>query len=97
VTNQWSHQVHEVVIRENDEYEDRPRFLHLVPLGEVLGVAVTRVEKAGDERTPQVKDEDFIFVSMHAFVAALGGLGLSAAPSVGVGLAALAAHEEATK
>ena len=83
-SRRYRRQVHEVVVREHDANEDRPRFLHLVPLGDVLGVAITRSATAGEERPPVVEDEDFIFVDFVTFTSTLGALGLTAAPGVAV-------------
>ena len=69
------HQVHKVILRDIDANEDNPRILHLVPIGGVLGVAITR-----EAELPE--DADFIFVSMEALGAAMPALGFHARPPV---------------
>jgi hypothetical protein len=82
------HQVDEVILREVDSREDRPRYVHLIPVGTVLGVAITRAENA-EEKPPQPRDEDIAFVSMAAIASALPALGLVAVPGAAIALANL--------
>ena len=65
------HQVHEVVLRDIDANEDDPRVLHLIPLGAVIGVVVTKANEP-------VKDEDILFVSASALGNAMPALGFTA-------------------
>jgi hypothetical protein len=65
-------QVHEIVLREYDKYEDKPRLLHLIPLGELLGVCVT---KHGES----VTDDTTVFVAMKDLEIALPALGFTGA------------------
>ena len=81
-------QVHEVVIRDIDPYEDAPRVLHLIPLGGVLGVAITAANE-------YPADEDILFVSMAAVGNAMPTLGFTARPTAAYVIAPRAALEGA--
>lgn len=74
-------QAHEVILREVDGNEDDPDTVHLIPLGGVLGIVITK------DGAPY-KDEDLTIVSMEALGNALGSLGFKLAytegPSVAV-------------
>lgn len=65
------HQVHEVVLREIDGNADPEncQTVHLIPIGGVLGIVVSRVG------APAYEDKDIVFVSMEALSVALPALG----------------------
>jgi copper oxidase (laccase) domain-containing protein len=63
-------QVHQIVLRDVDANEDKPRLLTLMPLGDVIGVAITE-----DGVFPQ--DKDILFVSASAFGNCLPALGFT--------------------
>jgi len=64
------HQVHEVILREVDGNADPEncQVVHLIPIGGVLGIVVSRVGQL-------YEDKDIAFVSMDAFSTALPALG----------------------
>ena len=64
----WAQQAYEVVLREADRYDDDPRLVWFVPIGNVIGIATKR----GEERPT---DKDWVFVPLAALGAALPAFG----------------------
>jgi hypothetical protein len=72
------HQVHSIALRDIDANADAPRIVHLIPLGGVIGVAIT-----ADGEWP--KDADITFISARALGNTLPALGYTAhAPAVAI-------------
>jgi hypothetical protein len=69
-------QVDSIVLRDMDANEERPRRVHIIPIGEAIGFAIT-----GDRSAPD--DKAIVFVSAHALGAAFAALGFSVVPSAG--------------
>ena len=74
-------QVDSVVLRDMDANEDNPRRVHIIPLGEAIGFAIT-----DDRSAPE--DKAIVWVSSHALGASLASLGFTAAVGVGAALVA---------
>jgi hypothetical protein len=69
-------QVDSVVLRDIDANEDNPRRVHIIPIGEAIGFAITDSRAAPD-------DKDIVFVSSHALGAVFAALGFSVSPVAG--------------
>lgn len=69
-------QVDSIVLRSVDPNEDEPMRVHLIPIGEAIGFAITKDRAAPD-------DKDIVFVSSHALGAAFAALGYSVVPTAG--------------
>jgi hypothetical protein len=69
-------QVDSVVLASIDANEDEGRRVHLIPIGEAIGVAITTSRAAPD-------DKEIVFVSSHALGAAFAALGFSTVLSAG--------------
>ena len=69
-------QVDSIVLRDMDANEDEAHLIHLIPIGEAIGFAITKDRAAPD-------DKDIIFVSSHALGAAFAALGFSVVPFAG--------------
>jgi hypothetical protein len=68
-------QVDSVVLGSMDA-NDEPRLVHIIPIGEAIGFAIT-----ADRAAPA--DKDIVFVSSHALGAAFAALGFSVVPTAG--------------
>jgi hypothetical protein len=66
-------QVDSVVLRSMDANEDKPRRVHVIPIGEAIGFAITNDRAAPD-------DDEIVFVSSHALGAVFAALGYSVVP-----------------
>ena len=69
-------QVDDIILRDMDANEDDPRRVHLIPIGEAIGFAITKGRAQPD-------DQDIVFISAHALGAAFAALGYSVVPSAG--------------
>jgi hypothetical protein len=69
-------QVDSIVLRDMDANEDAPRRVHLIPIGEAIGFAITDDRAAPD-------DKAIVYVSSHALGAAFAALGYSVVPTAG--------------
>jgi hypothetical protein len=69
-------QVDSIVLRDMDANEENPRRVHLIPIGEAIGVAITTSRAAPE-------DKDIVYVSSHALGAAFAALGFSVSPTIG--------------
>ena len=69
-------QVDSIVLADMDANESRSRRVHLIPIGEAIGIAITTSRAAPD-------DKDIVFVSSHALGAAFAALGFSVVPTAG--------------
>ena len=69
-------QVDSIVLGSMDANEDDGRRVHLIPIGEAIGVAITTSRAAPD-------DKDIVFVSSHALGAAFAALGYRVVPTEG--------------
>lgn len=69
-------QVDSIVLRDMDANEEHPRRIHIIPIGEAIGFAITSDRAAPDEK-------DIVFVSSHALGAAFAALGFSVVPTAG--------------
>lgn len=69
-------QVYTVVLRDRDQNVDKPRLVHLMPIGDTLGIAITAFGE-----TP--KDSEIVFVEMEAFGIALPALGFTGSAGIG--------------
>jgi hypothetical protein len=59
-----------------DANELDPRLVHIIPIGEAIGFAITSSRAAPS-------DDDIVFVSSHALGAAFAALGFSVVPTAG--------------
>ncbi len=66
------HQAESIILRDADPNEENPRLLHLIPLGSVVGIAITPFNTL-----PQ--DKDIIFVAASALGNALPAMGFTVA------------------
>ena len=69
-------QVDSIVLRDIDANEDHPRRIHIIPIGEAIGFAITN-----DRAAP--REEMIVWVSSHALGACFAALGFSVAPAAG--------------
>jgi len=69
-------QVDSIVLRDMDANEDEAHLVHLIPIGEAIGFAITK-----DRSAPA--DKDIIFISSHALGAAFAALGFAVVPTAG--------------
>ena len=69
-------QVDSIVLRDIDANEDHPRRIHIIPIGEAIGFAITDDRAAPGE-------EEIVWVSSHALGACFAALGFSVAPAAG--------------
>lgn len=69
-------QLDSVVLRSMDANEDAPRRVHIIPIGEAIGFAITADRAAPDE-------DAIVFVSSHALGAAFAALGYRVVPTAG--------------
>ena len=69
-------QVDSIVLRDIDANEENPRRVHIIPIGEAIGFAVTSDRAAPD-------DKEIVFVSSHALGAAFSALGYMVVPQAG--------------
>ena len=69
-------QVDSIVLRDMDANEETPRRVHIIPIGEAIGFAITT-----DRAAPA--DKDIVFVSSHALGACFAALGFSVEPTAG--------------
>ena len=69
-------QVDSIVLRDIDANEEHPRRVHIIPIGEAIGFAIT-----SDRSEPDPKDT--VWVSSHALGASFAALGFSVAPTAG--------------
>lgn len=69
-------QVDSIVLRSMDANEDNAKRVHLIPIGEAIGVAITDSRSAPE-------DNDIVFVSSHALGAAFAALGFVVVPAAG--------------
>lgn len=70
-------QADDIVLRSIDANEEEPvGRVHLIPIGEAIGVAVTKSRENPD-------DKDIVYVSSHALGAAFAALGFSVVPTEG--------------
>ena len=72
-------QVDSVVLRDIDANEENPRRVHIIPIGEAIGFAIT-----ADRGEPD--DKEVVFVSSHALAAAFSALGFTVHPTPGYGI-----------
>jgi len=66
-------QVDSIVLRDFDANEDEPRLLHIIPIGEAIGFAITTSRAAPD-------DKDILWVSSVGLAGAIGALGFGVVP-----------------
>ena len=69
-------QVDSIVLRDMDANDSTPRRVHIIPIGEAIGFAITT-----DRAAPEHKD--IVFVSSHALAAAFAALGFAVETRVG--------------
>lgn len=69
-------QVDSIVLRSLDANEDPAPRVHIIPIGEAIGFAITKDRAAPD-------DKDIVFVSSHALGAVFAALGYSVVPTAG--------------
>ncbi len=69
-------QVDSIVLRDMDANDENPRRVHLIPVGEAIGFAITK-----DRAAPE--DKDIMWVSSHALGAAFAALGYSVVMAAG--------------
>lgn len=74
-------QVDSIVLRDMDANEDAPQRVHLIPIGEAIGFAITKGREAPAE-------SDIVFISSHALAACFAALGFTIAPSSGAAIVA---------
>ena len=71
-------EAHALILRDVDARESSPKYLHIIPLGPVMGIAVTLTDD-------HPKDSDLMFVSTAAFGNLLPAIGFRAAgPAVAI-------------
>jgi hypothetical protein len=68
--------VDSIVLRDFDANEEHPRRVHIIPVGEAIGFAITDDRAAPD-------DKAIVWVSSHALGAAFAALGFSVVPQAG--------------
>ena|ERR1035437_2150127 len=70
-------QVHEIVLRDVDAYqsEEKLRVLTLIPIGEVVGVAIHPANR-------KPTDAEILFISVHALGSSLPALGFRAGTAI---------------
>lgn len=86
-SKQWIEQAEAIVLREADANEENPRMVEFAPSGNVLGIRVYRKDDP-----PKSEDEGMAFISIHAFTAMLGSLGLVLVPGSAIVAASPAAY-----
>ena len=69
-------QVDSVILGSMDAHEHTARRVHIIPIGEAIGFAITTGRAEPD-------DKDIVFVSSHALGAAFAALGYSVVPTAG--------------
>lgn len=69
-------QVDSVVLRDMDANEENPRRVHIIPIGEAIGFAITDSRAAPE-------DKDIVFISSHALGAVFSALGYTVVPTEG--------------
>lgn len=69
-------QVDSIVLRDFDANEEHPWRVHLIPVGEAIGIAITT-----DRAAPE--DAQIVWVSSHALGACFAALGYTVHPTAG--------------
>ena len=69
-------QVDSIVLRDMDANEENPKRVHIIPIGEAIGFAITDGRAAPD-------DKEVVWVSSHALGAVFAALGFSVVPTAG--------------
>ncbi len=72
-------QVHDIILRSMDANEEPAKCVHLIPIGEAIGVAITEGRADPD-------DNEIVFISSHALAAAFSALGFRTAPAMGAAI-----------